>query len=165
MSTGPTGPTGPQGPIGPIGPTGPTGPTGLQGPTGVSVSGPPGPQGPPGPTGSNIGITGPQGPVGETGPIGDPGTMILSGAFPPSNTQGNDGDLWITLPGLLLYGPKSGNVWPTNPINLANAGVTVPTKTIFSSLSDILSEVFDFLVKNPAIFVIIVLIVLLFTAI
>lgn len=95
---------------GPTGPTGPPGATGAQGATGAP--GPTGSQGPSGQTGSQ-GPAGQTGPQGAIGPIGPQGISIQSGAGAPSNTTGNNGDLYLDLTNSILYGPKAAGVWPT----------------------------------------------------
>lgn len=131
---GPTGPAGPSGSAGALGYTGPTGPAGTTGQSGNTIiSG----FGPPtniiGVSGdyyydlSNSTFCGPKmgamwnlgtcisliGPTGATGPTGADGNTILSGFGPPSNAVGVDGDYYLDVNTYILYGPKSGGMWPT----------------------------------------------------
>ena len=83
------------------------GATGPQGPPGPST-GIPGPPGPPGIPGS----IGPQGPPG-IGP--DNGGDLFGGFGPPSDLIGSNGDFYIDLNSLILYGPKNIS-WFSSPI-------------------------------------------------
>lgn len=50
---------------------------------------------------------------------------ILNGSGPPANSLGIDGDFYIDTAADLLYGSKSGGVWPTTGVPLV--GATGPT--------------------------------------
>src|SRR4051794_23727958 len=65
------------------------------------------PQGPPGPPGE-------QGPPGESivGPQGADGRSVLSGSGSPSGSLGLDNDFYIDRTAWVIYGPKTGGVWP-----------------------------------------------------
>jgi hypothetical protein len=57
-----------------------------------------------------------RGPVGPMGLQGAPGSTILIGDSPPSDSLGNDGDYYINRFTSELIGPKSLGTWPTEPI-------------------------------------------------
>ncbi len=100
-STGPAGPQGTTGPQGPAGPAGPQGASGFEGP-----------QGP-------IGPQGPKGTPGVNGAPGTNGTSVLSGTTtPPTSALGATGDLYLNTTHDVLYGPKSGGVWPATGTSL-----------------------------------------------
>jgi hypothetical protein len=83
---------------------GATGPVGPPGPS-TGIPGPPGPAGSPG-------AVGPQGPPGS-GP--DIGGDLFGGFGPPSDLIGSNGDFYIDLNSLILYGPKNIS-WFSSPI-------------------------------------------------
>lgn len=116
-----------------IGPTGPgggaTGPVGPQGPQGNA-----GPAGPLGPTG----VTGPLGPTGSPGQVILAGATIIFGNGVPSNTLGNNSDIYIDELTGNVYQKQTGAwvfqnniVGPQGPQGPAGAagvqGVTGPT--------------------------------------
>ena len=109
---------GPTGLTGPAGPTGPTGPAGKSILTGTTA---------PGSSAGNIGdlylntatntLFGPKTsatawPTTGVSLIGQAGKSILSGATTPTNTLGNNGDLYINTTDKKLYGPKANGIWP-----------------------------------------------------
>jgi hypothetical protein len=53
------------------------------------------------------------GPQGDPGNDGTNGNSFLSGSGVPSNGLGNDGDFYIDLSAVSLYGPKQSGLWPT----------------------------------------------------
>jgi hypothetical protein len=107
--SGATGATGATGADGPQGPTGSQGIQGIQGPTGSQ------------------GIQGIQGPTGATG------NTVLNDIKPPTSGVGVNGDFFINTSTSVIYGPKSGGVWPAG-VSLKGAtgsngltGATGPT--------------------------------------
>ncbi|WP_223584191.1 hypothetical protein [Sphingobacterium sp. GVS05A] len=54
---------------------------------------------------------------GETGNTGQNGNTILSGQTVPGSTIGKEGDFYIDLKNITLYGPKKGNNWG-DPVSL-----------------------------------------------
>ncbi|MBR9853895.1 MAG: hypothetical protein GYB37_04855 [Algicola sp.] len=68
-------------------------------------------------------VTGPQGETGETGPMGPQGipgkdgALILFGNGAPTETLGNNGDMYLDRAGSELYGPKNDTGWGT-PLQL-----------------------------------------------
>ncbi|MBO4221938.1 hypothetical protein [Bradyrhizobium neotropicale] len=62
-------------------------------------------QGPPGPPGA-------AGSPGPAGPPGEDGNTIITGDVPPSSGIGVDGDYYYDSTTCIMYGPKTGGVWP-----------------------------------------------------
>ncbi len=92
------GTTGTPGPVGPAGAIGPQGPAGIS----TGIVGP-------------IGPAGVAGPSGATGPAG-PQTGALFGGFgPPFDSTGSNGDFYINISSLILYGPRLVS-WFTSPM-------------------------------------------------
>ena len=85
------------------GATGATGPQGIPG-SSTGIPGPPGPQG-------NAGAVGPAGPPGPSSTIG----LLFGGFGPPTDLIGGNGDFYIDLNSLILYGPKNIS-WFSSPI-------------------------------------------------
>ncbi len=109
-------PAGPAGPTGPVGPAGPAGATGAAGPAGAA-----GATGPAGATGA----TGPAGAVGPAGATGANGNTVRNGTGAPLAATGVDGDFYIDTATDVIYGPKSGGVWPATGTSLTGpAGPT-----------------------------------------
>ncbi|MEO8740399.1 MAG: hypothetical protein ABI537_11950, partial [Casimicrobiaceae bacterium] len=107
---------GPAGPTGPVGPAGPAGATGTAGSAGAA-----GATGPAGATGA----TGPAGAIGPAGPTGANGNTVLSGTGVPLVGGGVNGDFYIDTTTDVIYGPKSGGVWPGSGTSLTGpAGPT-----------------------------------------
>jgi len=92
-SRGATGETGEAGPIGATGPAGETGATGAVGPTGAT---------------GHTGPTGDPGDPGPSGPTGLDGRSIGAGSGVGAS-DGNDGDLYVVIPGYDLYEKQSGS--------------------------------------------------------
>ena len=89
-----------------------------------TTPGAPGATGPVGPPGPSTGIPGPPGPPGIPGSIGpqgppgigpDLGGDLFGGFGPPSDLIGSNGDFYIDLNSLILYGPKNIS-WFSSPI-------------------------------------------------
>jgi hypothetical protein len=57
------------------------------------------------------GLQGPPGPIGATGRPGLDGNGILNGAGFPKSEDGKDGDFYIDVTRMALFGPKEGGVW------------------------------------------------------
>jgi hypothetical protein len=68
------------------------------------VVGPQGPTGATGPAGAT-GATGPQGPQGLAG------NNVLGGNGVPTSGVGNNGDYYLNLDNMDLYGPKASGAW------------------------------------------------------
>jgi len=67
---------------------------------------------------------------GDTGPAGQNGSTILSGNGAPAAAIGKDGDFYLDLAAMLLYGPKTNAGWGSGVLLKGNANVTVDTFTI-----------------------------------
>ena len=59
--------------------------------------------------------------VPPTVPTTDPHAGLISGAGPPSSTDGSDGDFYLDTSSQILSGPKTGGAWP--PTGVALGGV------------------------------------------
>ncbi len=59
--------------------------------------------------------------VPPTVPTTDPHAGLISGAGPPSSTDGSDGDFYLDTSSQVLSGPKTGGAWP--PAGVALGGV------------------------------------------
>lgn len=57
------------------------------------------------------GEPGPQGPQGEQGPPGQDGNTLLSGVGDPYPSLGTDGDFYINITAMTIFGPKSSGAW------------------------------------------------------
>ena len=57
------------------------------------------------------GLQGVPGPIGATGRPGVDGNGILNGAGFPKSEDGKDGDFYIDVTRMALFGPKEGGVW------------------------------------------------------
>lgn len=57
------------------------------------------------------GSKGDKGEQGPTGAKGEDGTSILSGAAVPTTSIGKEGDFYLNLSDIILYGPKKGTDW------------------------------------------------------
>ena len=62
--------------------------------------------------GDAVMLIGPRGEQGQTGAAGANGTGILNGDGPPADSVGVDGDFYIDVPNVSLYGPKVNGMWP-----------------------------------------------------
>ena len=60
------------------------------------------------------GDKGDQGSTGATGAAGTPGSKFYSGNGAPANSIGINGDYFIDTLHAVMYGPKTGGLWPTN---------------------------------------------------
>jgi hypothetical protein len=77
------------------------------------------------------------GPPGPAGAAGEDGNTILTGARPPTTSDGLDGDWWIdnTDPGsLFIYGPKTAGAWGSAH-SLMGPGGGAPTGAASGDLS------------------------------
>jgi hypothetical protein len=52
------------------------------------------------------------------GPLGPRGNSILNGTSNPLSTDGLNGDFWLNTTTSVLFGPKSGGVWPSTGLSL-----------------------------------------------
>jgi hypothetical protein len=82
--------------------------------TGTSLAGPAGPAGSTGPAGAT-------GPAGPQGPAGTGGSTVLNGTGAPGGSLGNDGDFYIDTAADVLYGPKTGGIWPAPGVSLVGS--------------------------------------------
>ncbi|MFU1858090.1 hypothetical protein ACK8HY_13820 [Sphingobacterium sp. NGMCC 1.201703] len=67
--------------------------------------------------GSPFNLKGPSGTPGSPGSPGTPGSSILSGRIVPSITTGKEGDFYINLNDMTIFGPKTNDGWG-NPVSL-----------------------------------------------
>ena len=74
------------------------------------------------------GPIGPEGPPGDQGETGPPGTLILFGVETPSSSTGMEGDFYLDTDDHVLYGPKTGSVWP---IAIAQGGAAAVDAAVF----------------------------------
>lgn len=72
------------------------------------------------------GPAGAAGAPGAQGPAGADGRTLLSGTTTPGAGVGANGDFFINTAASLIYGPKSGGVWPTGVSLVGPAGATGP---------------------------------------
>lgn len=70
---------------------------------------------------------------GDTGPAGQSGATILSGNGAPATSVGKNGDFYLDLSAMQLYGPKTGAGWGSGVLLKGNANVTIDTFTIKST--------------------------------
>jgi len=56
------------------------------------------------------------------GPQGPSGLSILNGTVPPISTLGRDGEFYLDLAAVTLYGPKVGGAWPESSVSLVGSG-------------------------------------------
>lgn len=82
---------------------------------------------------------------GVDGNNGTDGNTILYGSGSPSNGNGNNGDFYIDTAGLLIFGPKDNDMWPTgtslvgppgNDGNDGNDGVDGTSTTLYIAWAD-----------------------------
>ncbi|MET7939645.1 SGNH/GDSL hydrolase family protein [Streptomyces sp. NPDC005302] len=64
------------------------------------------------------------GPAGAAGAAGADGKSILSGHGAPSNGTGNNGDFWLDLDAVALYGPRNNGTWPGTGVSLGAGGLS-----------------------------------------
>ncbi|HEY4929302.1 MAG TPA: hypothetical protein VIH95_09125 [Acidimicrobiales bacterium] len=73
------------------------------------------------PSASLLGPIGPAGPQGAVGLTGATGAQLLSGTTSPTNLTGYDGDFFYDTTTSVLFGPKSGGLWPGTGTSLLGA--------------------------------------------
>ena len=70
------------------------------------------------------------GPKGQDGQNGQNGSTILSGSGAPTAAAGNNGDFYLDLSTMQLYGPKTASGWGSGTTLQGNANVKIDTFNI-----------------------------------
>ena len=61
---------------------------------------------------------------------------MLNGTGAPSNTLGNDNDFYVDTTSNILYGPKTGGIWPSGIELIGPTGPTGPAGTASATIGD-----------------------------